>query len=297
VNGSGPQPAIGVVLIFLNAKPFLAEAIESVRAQSFEDWELVLVDDGSTDGSTVVAKDYAERFAPKIRYVEHDGHRNLGMSASRNRGARETGAPFLAFIDADDVWMPAKLAEQMEILAAHPQAALVLGALLYWQSWQKGASRKSDRLLLTAGAAGRQLSPPRAFLAADPVGLYPGAGVDFLARRAAFDDVGGFEDHFRGLYEDQAFFAKIFLAATVFISGKSWLKYRQHPHSCMSVAAGDGTSGRERERYFDWLTRYAEGRHASAGILRALERARRPTVMRRVGCRLAKAVSRRRIPH
>lgn len=284
-----PQPQIGVVLIFLDAGPFIAEAIESVLAQTFKDWELILVDDGSRDASTAIAKDYAARFAPKIRYVEHADHANRGMSASRNRGARETAAPSLAFIDADDVWLPGKLEAQREILDTYPNAALVLGALLYWRSWCGGR----DDILLTAGKTNRQLRQPRAFLAADPIGVHPGAGVDFLIRRSAFDAVGGFEENFRGLYEDQAFFAKIFLAETVYISGETWLKYRQHPRSCVAVAENDGSYARARNAYFDWLTAYVETHAPSPAVRKALLHAREPSLLRRVGLRLAKAAARR----
>lgn len=286
------KPEIGTVLIFLNAEAFITEAIESVLAQTFSGWELILVDDGSIDGSTAIAKDYAARFAPQIRYVEHDGHRNLGMSASRNRGARETKAPFLAFIDADDVWLPGKLEAQRLILNRHPDTALVLGALLYWRAWCGGR----DTVLLTAGKSDRVLHPPRAFLAADPVGLHPGAGVDFLARRVAFDAVGGFEENFRGLYEDQAFFAKLFLAESVYISGQTWIKYRQHPRSCVSVAEVDGSYSRAREAYFDWLDAYVAAHPQGTAVLKALARARRPTLFHRIGRKLAKAAALRR-PH
>jgi glycosyltransferase involved in cell wall biosynthesis len=283
-------PDIGIVLIFLDAEAFIAEAIESVLAQSYTRWELILVDDGSSDASTVIAKDYAARFAPKIRYVEHDGHRNLGMSASRNRGARETKTRFLAFIDADDVWLPGKLEAQRQILDRHSDAALVLGALLYWQSWCGGR----DAVLLTAGASNRLLPPPIAFLAADPVGVFPGAGVDFLARREAFDAVGGFEENFRGLYEDQAFFAKLFLAESVYISGETWLKYRQHPKSCVSTAEGDGSYSLARKAYFDWLTAYVVAHRPDPAVLRKVARARAPTLLRRIGLKLAKRAARRR---
>lgn len=284
------EPQIGVVLIFLNAGPYIAEAIESVRNQTYSDWELILVDDGSSDGSTAVAKDYAARLAPKIRYVEHEGHRNLGMSGSRNRGARETKAPFIAFIDADDVWRPNKLEEQRRILAAHADAALVLGALEYWYSWMPGGK---DVVLLTAGVADRLLQPPQALLRADPVGVHPGAGVDFLARRHVFDAAGGFEERFRGLYEDQAFFAKIFLSAPVYISQQAWVKYRQHPASCVSVAEQTGSYGEARAAYFDWLAMTAKTMRPSAEINRAIARARRNSLLRRIGLRLATAAARR----
>src|SRR5258706_2880162 len=77
---------VSVVVIFLNAERFISEAVESVVAQTYGNWELLLVDDGSNDGSTEIARSYAAKFPDKIRYLEHHGHENRGMSASRNLG-------------------------------------------------------------------------------------------------------------------------------------------------------------------------------------------------------------------
>ena len=84
------SPEISCLTIFLNPGRFFETALESVLAQSFSDWELLLVDDGSTDGSTEIAKEYAARYPERIRYLEHPEHANRGMSASRNLGIRHT---------------------------------------------------------------------------------------------------------------------------------------------------------------------------------------------------------------
>ena len=81
-------PRVSAIINFLNEERFLQEAIESVFAQSFNDWELLLVDDGSTDGSTGIARRYAEKNPGKVRYLIHEGRQNRGMSASRNLGVR-----------------------------------------------------------------------------------------------------------------------------------------------------------------------------------------------------------------
>src|SRR5215213_8596780 len=94
-------PRVSVIMIFLNTERFIEEAIESVFAQTYDDWELVLVDDGSTDASTAIARRYAAQHPHKVRYLEHAVHQNLGMSASRNLGIREAHGEFIAFLDAD----------------------------------------------------------------------------------------------------------------------------------------------------------------------------------------------------
>src|SRR5215475_5728613 len=98
------QPLVSVVIIFLNAECFIQEAIESVFAQAYPAWELLLVDDGSSDASTTIAQRYAEQHRHQVRCLEHPGHANRGMSASRNLGIRNARGPYIAFLDADDVW-------------------------------------------------------------------------------------------------------------------------------------------------------------------------------------------------
>src|SRR5688572_17353771 len=129
---SGPAPTVTVVVIFLNGERFIREAIDSVMAQTLDSWELMLVDDGSTDGSTRIARDFAAEHPGKIHYLEHPAHANRGMSASRNVGVRAGRGKYIALLDCDDVWHPEKLARQVEILDRHGEAMMVYNATLNW---------------------------------------------------------------------------------------------------------------------------------------------------------------------
>ena len=82
------SPRVSVITIFFNAAEFLGEAIESVIAQDYRDFELLLVDDGSTDAGSAIAQSYNERESDRIRYLHHPGCENRGMSASRNLAMR-----------------------------------------------------------------------------------------------------------------------------------------------------------------------------------------------------------------
>jgi glycosyltransferase involved in cell wall biosynthesis len=93
-------------MTFFNAQKFIEEAVESIVAQTYTHWELFLVDDGSADGSTDIALRYARRYAGRVGYLEHEGHQNQGISASRNLGIANAKGKYIAFLDADDVWLP-----------------------------------------------------------------------------------------------------------------------------------------------------------------------------------------------
>src|SRR5215203_3938514 len=126
---------VSSVMIFLNAEKFIEEAIESVFAQTYDNWELLLVDDGSSDDSSQIALRYAERYPERVRYLEHPGHQNRGMSASRNLGVSQAKGEYIALLDADDVWLPRTLEQQAIILDSHPEAGMVYGSAQYWYGW------------------------------------------------------------------------------------------------------------------------------------------------------------------
>ena len=272
------MPLVSVVLNFLNEERFIEEAVRSVRDQTLADWELILVDDGSTDRSTQIARDLAAA-DERIRYLDHPGHENRGMSASRNLGVAHATAPYLGFIDADDVWMPAKLAEQVDLLDRMPDVVLVCGAVLYWHSWDP-ASTKADLLKPAGGMADRRVDPPEAALVLYPLGRAPSASVDLLVRRSAFEAVGGFEDRFRGAFEDQAFLIKVFLRYPIYISSRTWLYYRQHDASCCAQMTRTDI-WRLRGAFLAWLQEDA-GRLADTRVSAAVRRARRKHPYRRL---------------
>ncbi len=112
-------PLVSVVIPTRDRRPMLMRAVESVRAQTFEDFEIVVVDDGSTDDTTegLAALREPRRWPPTAGGVGGGGARNAGIAAATGR--------WVAFLDDDDAWLPSKLERQVEMLRAHPQLGLV----------------------------------------------------------------------------------------------------------------------------------------------------------------------------
>ncbi len=117
-------PAISVVMPVFNASRYLASAIESVRQQSFLDWELLCIDDGSTDGSLEIVKEFASR-DPRIRLIAC-AHR--GIVATLNEGVGLCRAEFIARLDADDLALPNRFQLQLDCLQRSPTLAMMCGA-------------------------------------------------------------------------------------------------------------------------------------------------------------------------
>jgi glycosyltransferase involved in cell wall biosynthesis len=117
---------VDVIIPAFNAARHLPAAIESVISQTFDDWRLLIVDDGSTDNTAEVVVPFLDRLGNKIRYIKQD---NRGVSAARNTAILASTAEFLALLDADDVWLPCRLAESVRVLTERPQAGLAYGLI------------------------------------------------------------------------------------------------------------------------------------------------------------------------
>ncbi len=119
MKGPGdPTPLVTAVIPVYNGEPFLAAAVESVLDQTYQPIECIVVDDGSSDGTPKLC----EGFGNAVRYVRKP---NGGVSSARNLGVAEAEGEFVAFLDADDTWLPDKVEKQMAVLGKVPEAGMV----------------------------------------------------------------------------------------------------------------------------------------------------------------------------
>jgi glycosyltransferase involved in cell wall biosynthesis len=123
-------PLVSIVIPLYNKAPYVLRTLESVAAQTVVDFEAIVVDDGSTDGSADLVAKFPD---PRFRLLRQG---NAGPGAARNRGLREVSAPHVAFIDADDVWSPQFLEENLALLERYPAAAALTCG---WTKYPNGA--------------------------------------------------------------------------------------------------------------------------------------------------------------
>jgi glycosyltransferase involved in cell wall biosynthesis len=202
VLGAPTPPAISIVIPAYNHARFLEDTLRSVQQQSFQDWECVVVDDGSTDGTSAIAQRYAHEDR-RIRTVQID---NSGESAARNHGYRLTNpeSTLVTFMDSDDVWLPHALATLHARLLADPTAIGAHGlAEDIDETGELRSSRShSDFGRNRLGLEGRRLivwpiDRPTTFdvLINGNVLFPPGL---LLARRTAYERAGRFDERFTG---------------------------------------------------------------------------------------------------
>jgi len=188
------KPTISVIIPVYNGERFLAEAIRSVLDQTLPPDEIIVVDDGSTDGTAQIVAELAATAAVPVRYVFQE---NQGPAAARNHGIRLAGGDFLAFLDADDLWLPEKLERQIAHLTQEPTAD---GVICHVESFVE---------------PGGQWPPGRnrALFDQRPPAYLPSA---LLVSRKTFDRVGLFDPTYRA-GEDTEWFARAFAAGMTFV--------------------------------------------------------------------------------
>jgi glycosyltransferase involved in cell wall biosynthesis len=276
----GNDPLVSVIIIFLNEEQFIQEAIDSVFAQTYKNWELILVDDGSSDASSRIALQCAENNSGNVRYCEHMDHKNRGMSASRNLGVRAARGEYISYLDSDDVWLPHKLEQQVKILQSRPEAAMVYGPIRLWFSWTKNyRDIRRDYLL---GVCANGFQPFSNQLVEQPAVLtlflknefFMPAG--FMVRRVVIERTGGFEEIFHDAYSDAVFLVKVCLSHPVYVSSECCYWYRQHPRSNTHVSRLQGKENAEQFFYLNWIKQYfLENEVRDAEVWQALEKALR----------------------
>lgn len=169
------MPKVSVVIPTYNTARFVGAAVESVLAQTFEDFEVIIVDDGSTDNTREIIARFVD---PRIRYVYQE---NQERSAARNAGIRLARGEYIAFLDADDVWLPEKLALQVSLLETLPAVGLVYTGAYVMEHGRIFTEQKGKH-------RGRVVKP---LLAVD--NIVAGSGCTPMVRRECFDQVGLFD--------------------------------------------------------------------------------------------------------
>src|SRR5687767_7523259 len=177
-SDSGIDPVVSVVLPTYNRAPLLGRAIRSVLGQSYTDFELIVVDDGSTDGTSGVVAGFRDK---RIRYLPLA--RNTGAGAARNAGIRVARGKFVAFQDSDDEWLPAKLAKQMSAFERGPAK---LGVV--YSDMQRVLSDGSTKYFAAPSIfSDRLINPDIRFYQVSNLGIQSA-----VIRREYLDEVGPF---------------------------------------------------------------------------------------------------------
>jgi glycosyltransferase involved in cell wall biosynthesis len=213
---SAPAVAVSVIVPAYNAESFITETIESVIAQTLQNWELIIVDDGSTDKTVFIA----EQFCSDAR-ITVIRQKNAGVSAARNAGLLLAKGRYVAFLDADDVWLPENLVQKLSLLELPENSSAVLAHAAV-ENIDSNSKRSGE---INAGKSGHVLNDLLSWNGT----VVPGPS-SIVVRRAAAEKIGGFDIDL-STAADQDFFFRLaelgpFAAAPEVLS-----LYRLHPNN------------------------------------------------------------------
>ena len=203
---------VSAVIPTYNAAPYIAQSVDSVLAQTFAPCEIIVVDDGSTDDTARVLAPYGE----KIKYIYQ---KNQGEPAARNTGIRAATGDYIAFLDADDLWVPEKLELQMQYVAAHPECAMVYTDMMTFD--QHGIVDPSVKVRFNITFPSGNI-----FRALFYETLFGSGSVVF--RKSCVDTIGYFDESFL-IGSDYEMWLRMARHFQIGFVDKPLLMYRQHP--------------------------------------------------------------------
>ena len=222
----GQSPAVSVVIAAFNAERTIAETLGSIAAQTCRDFEVIVVDDGSTDRTAELVGDSAAGF-PQLVCI---GQANRGQPAARNRGIAAARGRYVAFVDADDLWMPEKLERQVGYFDAHPEAGLVYSdAEVFDGASGRTLCRVSDKCRLHEGDVLEQLLLKSFIPSPTP-----------MVRREVFGEVGLFDESRElAIGEDWNMWLRIAEHRSIAVVLEPLARVRLHDRSMMRSSNAD----------------------------------------------------------
>lgn len=208
------MPHFSVIMPLYNKAPYVRKAVESVMVQTYVDWELIIVDDCSTDGSVAVVEQIAN---PRIRIVRLE--ENGGVGAARNHGVVLSNAPYICFIDADDWWEPTFLEEMVGLIERYPDAGIYGTGYYIVKNGKKRLAPIGVEESFTEG----EINYCRVYA---KTLCMPLTSISVCMPRAIFEEAGGFPTAIR-LGEDFLLWLRIALKNKVILLNKPLSNYNQ----------------------------------------------------------------------
>lgn len=170
-----------IIVPLYNKAPYVRRALDSIISQTYTDWELIIVDDGSTDNSATICEDFIKEASQTIHNTLDIIHQpNSGVAATRNRGVKESKGEYVCFLDADDWWEPTFLEEMDKLINEYPDAGLYGTNYIYYKPGKTHVALKLEH---------GYMNYPEAYLQSTAMPVWTGATC---MPRMVFDAMGGF---------------------------------------------------------------------------------------------------------
>ncbi len=211
-------PAISAVIPLYNKASYISRALNSVLAQTFQDFEVIVVDDGSTDRGAAIVKEFTDS---RIRLIHQE---NRGVSAARNRGIEASRAELVAFLDADDEWLPKHLETIAHLRIKFPNAGAYSTAYIIHE---QNGQRKCPKYHAIPSSPWEGVIP--SYFLSSALGNYPVNSSTLCIERGVYEDIGGYPVGV-SYGEDAYFWGRIALRYPIAFSWETGAIYRRDAH-------------------------------------------------------------------
>jgi glycosyltransferase involved in cell wall biosynthesis len=208
------MPSVSVIMNCYNGEKYLREAIDSIYAQTFTDWEIILWDDDSTDGTGEIARSYDE----KLRYFK--GKKAVSLGQARNWAMEKARGEFIAFLDQDDLWMPEKLEKQIPLFHTDDEIGIVISDTYFFNDNEDIVKQ----LYL-------KKKPPTGFVFKELLKSYFISLETAIIRRKSLESLTYWFDERFTMIEEADFFRRISYTWKLAMVNKPLAKWRVHPES------------------------------------------------------------------
>lgn len=243
------MPEVSIITPLFNGFKTLHETYESVIGQDHTDWEWILFDDGSTDDTKVLARNYSKEHPDKIFYFEHTENKNHGTAYTRNRAIEKSKGEYIAFIDQDDIWYTDRISHQLGILKNHTECAMIWSPALYWyedRTFEQPVLINNEKIKEGVYKPGELVELFLNDLRSTPL---PSASI---IRRDIFDRVKGFEESVKGS-EDVVLWIKTVDKFESYFDNKLIVKYRKHFDSTLRREHRSGKMNEWNLIFYKWV--------------------------------------------
>ncbi|MBC8453621.1 glycosyltransferase family 2 protein [PVC group bacterium] len=227
-------PLVSVIVPLYNGEEFVERTVDSVLNQTYQNLELIVVDDGSTDSGLETVQSFAEKHPDKVRVFSHPAGKNRGVSATRNLGIKKSNGELIAFLDADDIWSSAKLERQVSFMRENPDIALSYS--------QAGILREgiNDRFIPEEDILGTDLPPERRIVLYHIIlVLINYIFSTVIVRRKELLETGGFVEGLPFQSEDRIMVAMVAARHKIGFLKENLCSYRAHAGSYTAQVVND----------------------------------------------------------
>jgi len=242
---------VSIIIPCFNSGKYLSECIDSILFQDYTDFEIIIVNDCSSDNTLQIARDYAKK-DKRIQITGTSDVQSMGASYARNKGFEISKGEYVVFLDSDDIWLPTSLKRLVNLIEKHSEAGWVIGNCIYFEDFRYNLnSYQYSKYNFDEGLYQKQ---ELILKFVQNFNQTPSQGAAII-KREVVKKIKGWENEFKMNYTDQAFYFKILCETKTLVTYDYFLLYRYHEESASLKGIKSGEFQKNEKKFFQWLIR------------------------------------------